>query len=156
MTTLPEDITRPRINTGVRWVTQESAQKLALLLAQGRGVRARLFPEEGSPADQPLELPPAVVELLFAILTEMARGNTVTLIPDQAELTAQQAADFLQVSRSFLIKLLEEGEIPHITVGGHRRIPFRELREFQQGAEEAAEKARDELVAQAQEEGMGY
>jgi excisionase family DNA binding protein len=156
MTTLPETKSRPRINHAIQWVAQESPQKVARMLAQGYSVSAQLMPEEGSLSGQPLELPPAVVELLFAILTEMAQGNMVTLIPDQAELTTQQAADFLQVSRPFLIELLEKGEIPHTTVGVHRRIPFRELREFQQRAEEAAEKARDELVAQAQEEGMGY
>jgi excisionase family DNA binding protein len=135
---------------------RESSRRLAPYLAKKRKVRVQVVSEEGRAEEEPLVLPAPVLDLLFAILTEMAEGNAVTLIPIHAELTTQRAADLLNVSRPFLVELLEKGEIPHRKVGTHRRILFRDLMEYKQRSEASRRKALDELVAQAQEEDMGY
>ena len=103
-----------------------------------------------------LILPKSVAKLLSHILTEISSGNAVTLIPIHAELTTQQAAEFLNVSRPHLVKLLEQNRIPYHKVGTHRRIKFQDLAAYQEEAKSASKRALDELAAQAQELDMGY
>ncbi|MEJ7638784.1 MAG: helix-turn-helix domain-containing protein [Singulisphaera sp.] len=110
----------------------------------------------GRPESQPLEIPAAVLRLLGSILSEMARGNAVTLTPIHAELTTKQAADLLNVSRPYLCKLLDGNEIPHRKVGRHRRVKFVDLMDYKKRTDEARSQTLEELVSQAQELDMGY
>jgi excisionase family DNA binding protein len=103
-----------------------------------------------------LTLPRAATRLLHHLLTQMSLGNPVTLIPIHAELTTQEAADYLNISRPFLIKLLEANKIPLHMVGTHRRIKFTDLESFRKKAEQERQSAMEELTRQAQELGMGY
>lgn len=103
-----------------------------------------------------LQLPKAVTPLLIKILTEMAQGNAVTLIPLHAELTTQEAANLLNISRPYLNKLLERGDIAHHKVGSHRRIKFQDLEIYRIAREKHRQDSLSELAKQAQEEGMGY
>ncbi|WP_009632665.1 helix-turn-helix domain-containing protein [Synechocystis sp. PCC 7509] len=89
-------------------------------------------------------------------MSQIAQGNAVTLIPLHAELTTQEAADILNVSRPFLIKLIETGEIPYRKVGKHRRICFEDLMNYKQKIDSDRLQALDELASQAQELNMGY
>lgn len=106
--------------------------------------------------DEPIELPAGAVTLLMDILGAMAAGQGVTLIPENAELTTVQAADILNVSRPFLIKLLEEGQIPYRKVGNHRRVRMEDVMNYKQAIDQERESVLDQLVADAQEQDMGY
>ena len=101
-------------------------------------------------------LPAAATKLLAEMLTEMAQGNAVSLIRHHTELTTQEAADHLNVSRPFLVGLLEKGEIPHRKVGRHRRVLFDDLRAYKQRREFARHAALDELASEAQKLKLGY
>jgi excisionase family DNA binding protein len=106
--------------------------------------------------EQPIQLPAGAVRLLMDILETMAAGRGVTLIPENAELTTVQAADILNVSRPFLIGLLEEKAIPYRKVGAHRRIRMEDVMAYKAQIDADREKMLDLLVADAQENDMGY
>jgi excisionase family DNA binding protein len=104
--------------------------------------------------EQTLQLPAPAVKMLVRILEEMARGNAVTLIPVHAELTTQEAADMLNISRPSLIQLLDEGKIEFRKVGTHRRIRFDALMAFKRQADAERRAALAELAAYDQEIGI--
>lgn len=79
------------------------------------------------PHDEPIELPTAVYEILAEVVRAMSQGLAVTVVPQHAELTTQEAADFLNVSRQYFVRLLDQGAIPFTKVGTHRRIKFGDL-----------------------------
>jgi excisionase family DNA binding protein len=103
-----------------------------------------------------IELPAIAVDALVRILTEMAAGNAVTLIPVHAELTTQEAASLLNVSRPYLVRLLEEGKLKFRKIGTHRRVLCSDLMEFKQRIDADRDQALADLAADAQENGTGY
>ena len=98
-----------------------------------------------------LTVPRPAVELLARVLAHMAAGQGVSIVPSQAELTTQQAADMLNVSRPYLIGLLERGEIDYRKVGTHRRIKAASLIEYMREDDRRRSEATDELHALTQE-----
>lgn len=103
-----------------------------------------------------LILPRKAIELLRDLLTDMAQGKAVTIVPTHAEITTQQAANLLNVSRPYLIKLLEAGEITHTKVGTHRRVRFEDILKYKKKLKQQSAEAMDELIKSAQEHNMGY
>lgn len=104
-----------------------------------------------SAPNEPVVLPAAAVRLLGALLTELAKDNAVTLMPHHAELTTQEAADLLNVSRPFLVELLESGQLPHHKVGTHRRVRFSDLMTYKKRRDAESEAALRELSARSQD-----
>ena len=106
--------------------------------------------------NEDVELSPGVVEILTQTLSYIAKGKSVVVTAQPTEFTTQRAADFLLVSRPFLIKLLETGEIPFRKVGKHRRVRFEDLIAYKEQIDNKRLKVLEELTAQAQELKLGY
>jgi len=134
---------------------QEAATASRQIAAiQGAGNEAILLVHNG---DEKIRIPMGALKMLREILDMMAKGDAISLTPIHAELTTQQAADLLNVSRPHFVKLLESGQGPAFhNVGRHRRILFKDLMEYRDEMKSKQNEALDELVAQAQELNMGY
>ena len=96
-------------------LARTSGQRLAPMARRGQPLTLRV--REAGQKEETIELPAGAVKLLQAILEDMASGRAVTIVPQNAELTTQQAADFLNVSRPFLVQLLEQKKLPFRLVG---------------------------------------
>ncbi len=103
-----------------------------------------------------LEIPKKAFALLIDILENMAEGRSITLIPSDSQVSTQQAADLLNVSRPHLVKLLEVGEIPFTKAGTHRRISLKDVLAYDEKRKKARKEALDFLAKQAQELNLGY
>ena len=103
-----------------------------------------------------VNIPKKAFALLLEVLSNMAEGKSMTLIPSDADISTQQAADMLNVSRPHIVKLLETGAIPFKKVGAHRRIELKDLIKYEKQIKVAKEKNLSFLVKQAQELNLGY
>lgn len=138
----------------VEAAVQGQRELASLLSTKFETQRIDIFDKEDKP--HRLVLPTSALRLLVDILGELALGNAVKVVPVHAELTSQEAADLLNVSRPHLVKMLEEGAIPFTKTGRHRRVRFSDLMAFKQRRDEQSQEAMEALVQQAQELGMGY
>jgi excisionase family DNA binding protein len=102
------------------------------------------------------ELPEKAVQLLKELLFFISEGKSISIIPTDCELSTQDAADILQVSRPHVVKLLEEGKIPYHKAGSHRRILQRDLADYELSLKKTRKASLDYLAKQAQEEDLGY
>ena len=132
---------------------QEASRALARFGGKG-GVRVEA--ESDRETRQSFILPATAVRLLTDILAHLAEGRSIVVMPDDAELTTQQAADMLNVSRPHLIRLLQEGQIEHCKVGTHRRVTLRNLQAYRKSRAAEAEATLNKLAQQAQELDMSY
>jgi excisionase family DNA binding protein len=101
-------------------------------------------------------IPTAAYTLLVEILAQMAEGNAVSIVPIKQEITTQEAADILNVSRPYLVKLLESGKIPYRKVGTRRRVLTQDVLNYKNQIDTQRMHTLLELAAQAQELNMGY
>jgi len=135
-------------------IAREASRMLAPYVEHLESLRFQVGEEKK--VTQKLLLPATAIRLLLDLLTEMAAGNAITLIPVHAQLTTQQAADVLNVSRPFLVSLLEQGKIPHVKVGTHRRILFEDLMRYKKDIDRERQKALDELIRESEKLNIGY
>ncbi len=137
---------------------QQLAQSLILEIRQAdlafrhSGFAKIKIQEEG----EFLPIPKKAFHLLVEILSNMADGKSITLIPSEVEMSTQQAANMLNVSRPHIVKLLEEKVIPFKKVGTHRRIELKHLIEYEKKLKQNRKQNLDFLAQQAQELNLGY
>ncbi len=103
-----------------------------------------------------LPVPASVQTLLLQLVRALASGHAVTVVAMDAELTTQQAADVLGVSRPHLIKLLEESRLPHVKVGTHRRVRLADVLEYKRTRGAIRRKTLRRTTAEAERDGLPY
>lgn len=135
-------------------LARESIKRIVSLADSRQEARIQILNTDNS--SDVVVLPSSAVQLLSNILIQMADGNAITLIPIHAELTTQQAANYLNVSRPYLIGLLDKGDIPYRKVGAHRRILFSDLVKYKYDIDSKRRETLIELAALSQELEMGY
>lgn len=106
--------------------------------------------------DTQITIPSGIFRLIVDVLNAVSRGETVTLLPHKVELTTQEAAALLNVSRPYLVKLLDEGIIPSRKVGVYRRVRARDVIQYKQTERRRQEGILDELASEAQDLDLGY
>lgn len=112
---------------------QQALKKLEQMLSNANNANNGEAPGKLTlvgPDGEQAELPKSVVTALSHLLYHLSQNHTVTLVPMHRELTTQEAANLLNVSRPYLVKLLEQGDIPYTHVGAHRRVRYYELMEY--------------------------
>ena len=117
---------------------------LAGRAAKGSAQKLRVLDENNQPAE--IVLAPALSQLLMELLRHVGSGDAVTLVPVSQMLTTQQAADILNVSRPYLVSLLDRGEIEHHMVGRHRRIKAEHFFNYKRERDARRAKALSELA----------
>ncbi|MFQ3246076.1 MAG: excisionase family DNA binding protein [Arenicella sp.] len=132
---------------------KESSRKLSKF---HNADRVKLSIEGSNEETESFVLPGIVMQMLLDILSEFSKGNAIGVIPHKAELSTQQAANLLNVSRPYLVKLLEEGKIEHTKVGTHRRVLVGDLLSYKEKIDAARNKSLDALSELSQELDMGY
>ena len=140
-------------------IAAEANAALVALSPMGRRKKkrtVRVRSETDDDEEVSVVVPAEAFEMFLAVLAQMANGNAVTVVPVHAELTTQEAADMLNVSRPHLVKLLDEEKIPHRMVGTHRRVLVADLLTFKRDDDAKRKAIADELVAEAEKLGLGY
>ncbi len=133
------------------------AKQSSLTLSKYADVaRVHLSIKSGNDEGDELILSGQVMQLLLDILAEMAQGNAVSVMPIHAELSTQEAANLLNVSRPYLVKLLEQNALPYRKIGTHRRVLAKDLIDYKQKIDAQRHQALDALTALSQELDMGY
>lgn len=110
-------------------------------------------PDTGN-GSETITIPAPAFELFIEIVSQMAHGNAVVLMPHHAELTTQQAADFLNVSRPYLVDQLKAGRIRYRKVGTHRRVRFQDLVDYSRQMDVESQRALADLISESQELGL--
>ncbi|MPR33547.1 excisionase family DNA-binding protein [Salmonirosea aquatica] len=136
-------------------IARESLHRIQTATRVGKSGSLVIQIQEGSKAFE-IVIPDKAVELLAAILANMAEGKATSVVTTDAELSTQQAADLLGVSRPHVIKMLEKGIIPFKKVGSHRRLLLEDLLKYQADLKKKRNEKLEFLAQQAQELGLGY
>ena len=135
-------------------LAEQSSRLLAAQIKSTKNPSIQILIE--GKTQESVTLPATALRLLVDILVEMAEGNAVSILPIRAELTTQEAAELLNVSRPHMVSLVENGDIPHRKVGSHRRILAKDLLNYKAKIDEDRLKTLAELSEQAQKLKMGY
>lgn len=159
--TITEDHTRSDLSPPLLDETEAAMAKAAqrcimAALDHSRAPAITLVDESGQQTEPAIKLPPQALRLIAQVLGAMGERRPITIVPTKHELTTVEAANYLNVSRPFIIKEIESGKLRHRMVGTHRRIAYEDLVEYKRSMQRRQEEALQQLADNAQEIGLGY
>lgn len=154
-TTLDRDrFVPPPLNESETEMVKAAERLIMACLDHSRAATITIESEDGSTPS--VRVPPQVLRVLGQALGLMARHQPIMLIPEKQELSTVEAANFLNVSRPFVIKEIEEGRLNHRMVGTHRRILFSDLMTYAKAMRAKQQQALDKMAENARELGLEY
>ena len=112
------------------------------------------LPKLVGPDGEEIELPLSVFQLLRRIVYHLMSGRAISIVPVNKELSTQEAADILNVSRPYLVSLLEAGKIPFGRVGTHRRIRFSDLMKYKEHRDKERKQGLAEMAHISEDAGL--
>jgi excisionase family DNA binding protein len=139
---------------GLEPITAKESEQPALKKIDGVLTSPRHVPKLVGPHGEEIELPMSLFQILRQIIYHMTHGRAISIVPFNQELSTQEAADLLNVSRPYLIKLLEQGEIPFTKVGTHRRVRFDELMRYKQKRDTKRKSSLAEIAHMSEDYGV--
>jgi excisionase family DNA binding protein len=149
---MPRTRTEPTIPSDLEALAAREAIRILDAQADGEVLRVQMLAAGREVAT--LDLPPAAARLLKEMLQEMAAGRAVTVVPTETEITTQQAADLLNVSRPYVVGLVEKGMLAAAMVGNQRRLLLRDVLAYKAETRAKALEAMREIAAIDQELGL--
>lgn len=133
----------------------KAAERLIMTsLDHSRAATITIESDDGSSPS--VAVPPAILRMLGQTLGMMAKGQPIVLVPEKQEFSTVEAANFLNVSRPFVIKEIQAGRLDYRMVGSHRRILFKDLVKYAESMRKQRSEALDKMAANARELGLEY
>lgn len=132
-------------------LTEEERAVLPQLLAMTQRDRHPLLKTRDG---MEIALPEAVFQVLVTVLEDMRQGKAIVLMPEDETFTTQAAANFLGMSRQFFVTLLESGQMPFHRVGTHRRVLFKDLRDYARKRDEERRAGLNRLCRKVKDAGF--
>lgn len=148
------EVAPPPLNSEDKEMMRAAQRCIMASLDHSRAVSITLTTDTGETPT--VAVPPAALKLIGHLLGAMSDGRTVMLVPAEQEFTTVEAANFLNVSRPFVIKEIESGRLPHRKVGSHRRVAFDDLISYAQKMREQQAGALERMAYNARELGLDY
>ncbi len=148
------EVSPPPLNAKDKEMVRVAQRCIMASLDHSRAAAITLTTDTGE--HPTVEVPPAALKLIGQLLGVMSEGRPIVLMPTEQEFTTVEAANFLNVSRPFVIKEMESGRLPHRKVGSHRRIALEDLLAYAQKMHAQQASALDRLADNARELGLDY
>ncbi len=154
-TTIDRDrLVPPPLNDRETEMVRIAERMIMACLDHSRAATITIESDDGSSPS--VQVPPQVLRVLGQTLGLMARHQSIMLVPEKQELSTVEAANYLNVSRPFLIKEIEAGRLVHRMVGTHRRVKFSDLMDYAKAMRAKQQEALDKKAANARELGLEY
>lgn len=144
----------PPLNDRETEMVRIAERMIMACLDHSRAATITIESDDGSSPS--VQVPPQVLRVLGQTLGLMARHQPIMLVPEKQELSTVEAANYLNVSRPFLIKEIEAGRLVHRMVGTHRRVKFSDLMDYAKAMRAKQQEALDKKAANARELGLEY